>query len=492
MTRNQKCLLWYVLLGPVLLVVAVFGNELIGWLDVQNELRLCREAGMELDPEKLISPPVPDEQNAAPLLLEAFEDLYQIPVEATEVLSLLSVKGGPMQKDLLVEAKGIFDEYEPILQRVDKALRRPHCRYQPVTLESFGMPWLSPTFGIARRHNDRVVYDYLTLGVDPAYQRVLDVFRMRKALGEEGCLILALVDTGIIGMGVGQVTMLLEEAERPSADTARLLLAAIPTRQDVVALWRRAVEGETVIFLLSVWSKCHPGWFRITRPFDATHKAFAIRMRRRLHNEVGLPPLHADAQSWPKSRWYHTSYVPYGTSPRWIRGGFSYISQSLLVEVTNTIAKAELTRLALLLELHWHEHGDYPEALDEIVMPDGETMPNDPFDGKPYRYRKLADGYKLWSVGKNCVDDGGKNYEEYEYEEEYEEENEDFRPDDMMIWIGPSGKAARQETWDSEEEKQDALDERREEVQETLDEFRAEWKQYEADKKAGLLDDDGE
>lgn len=470
MTKNQKCLLWYVLLGPVLLVVAVFGNELIGWLDVRNELRLCREAGMELDPEKFIPPPVPEEQNGAPLLLEAFEDLDLIPFEATEVLFLLSVKGGSLQKDLLVEAKVIFDEHEPILQRVDKALRRPRCRYQPVTLES-GIPRLSPTMRIARLQNYRVVYDYLTLGVDPAYQRVLDVFRMRKALGEERYLVTALVDAAVIGVGVEQTKMLLEETERPSADTARLLLATIPTRQDIVAFWWRAVEGETGRFLLPSWPKSHPGWFRITRPFEATHKAIAIRMYRRLHHDVGLPLTHADTMGWPKSRWYHTSYGTYFGPPRWIRDDPGDYSRSLLVQASIVIANAELTRLALLMELHWLEHGDYPKTLDEIVMPDGETMPSDPFDGKPYRYEKLADGYKLWSVGRNCVDDGGVP--------------NDGKPwdGDITFWIGPAGKAAR------EEEKQEELDWRREDAQDALDEFRTEWKQYEADKKAGLFDD---
>jgi hypothetical protein len=484
MTRNQKCLLWYVLLGPVLLVVAVFGNELIGWLEVQNELRLCREAGMELDPEKLIPPPVPEEQNAAPLLLDAFKDLDPIPFEATEVLSLLSVKGGPMQKDLLVEAKGIADEYEPILQRIDEAIKRRYCRYEPWPHEVSGIYGPSLAHQIAFLHSSQVVYDYLALGADSAYQRVRDVFHMRKAMGEERQVLRSSLDTAIINLGVGKAKMLLEDTERPSADTVRLLLSAIPRRQDIVALWRRNVGPEVGGFLLKYWSWSQPGWFRITRPFEATHKAFAIRMYRRLHREIGVPVVDADARGWPKDRWYCTFYLSHRSFGGWRRDTPSSDARDALVEVTSIIANAELARLALLVELHWHEHGDYPEALDELVMPDGETMPNDPFDGKPYRYRKLADGYRLWSISKNCVDDGGTVNDDGPWES------------DIVFWIGPSGKAAREaareETWYSEEEKQDALEERREEAREVLDEFRTEWKQYEADKKAGLLDDEEE
>jgi hypothetical protein len=32
----------------------------------------------------------------------------------------------------------------------------------------------------------------------------------------------------------------------------------------------------------------------------------------------------------------------------------------------------------------------------------------DPFDGKPLRYKRLDRGYAVYSVGDDCKDDGGK------------------------------------------------------------------------------------
>jgi hypothetical protein len=36
------------------------------------------------------------------------------------------------------------------------------------------------------------------------------------------------------------------------------------------------------------------------------------------------------------------------------------------------------------------------------------AVPLDPFDGAPLRYKQLADGVVIYSVGTDQVDDGGK------------------------------------------------------------------------------------
>jgi hypothetical protein len=48
-----------------------------------------------------------------------------------------------------------------------------------------------------------------------------------------------------------------------------------------------------------------------------------------------------------------------------------------------------------------------PNALDELVPKYLNAVPQDPFDGKPLRYKKLAKGYVVYSIGEDKVDDGG-------------------------------------------------------------------------------------
>ena len=36
------------------------------------------------------------------------------------------------------------------------------------------------------------------------------------------------------------------------------------------------------------------------------------------------------------------------------------------------------------------------------------AVPVDPFDLQPLRYRREGDGWRLWSVGPDCVDNAGQ------------------------------------------------------------------------------------
>ena len=53
------------------------------------------------------------------------------------------------------------------------------------------------------------------------------------------------------------------------------------------------------------------------------------------------------------------------------------------------------------------ERGHLPESLAELVPRYLPSIPLDPFSGQPLVYRQRSDGYLLYSVGANGVDDGG-------------------------------------------------------------------------------------
>ncbi len=66
-----------------------------------------------------------------------------------------------------------------------------------------------------------------------------------------------------------------------------------------------------------------------------------------------------------------------------------------------------LTRVAVLLSAHRTEKGAYPEKLAELEATD--DLLKDPYGGKPFGYRRQRDGYLLYSVGPNAIDDRGRN-----------------------------------------------------------------------------------
>lgn len=64
------------------------------------------------------------------------------------------------------------------------------------------------------------------------------------------------------------------------------------------------------------------------------------------------------------------------------------------------LAGQDHLRLAEELEIHRENAGDYPEAFAVDAI--------DPFSGRPHVYRKTPNGYELYSVSVNSVDDGGE------------------------------------------------------------------------------------
>lgn len=64
--------------------------------------------------------------------------------------------------------------------------------------------------------------------------------------------------------------------------------------------------------------------------------------------------------------------------------------------------------IELLLENYREETGRYPENLEGLLPADWPEVYQDPFaSDKSFKYRTTTDGFLLYSVGENGVDDGG-------------------------------------------------------------------------------------
>ena len=69
----------------------------------------------------------------------------------------------------------------------------------------------------------------------------------------------------------------------------------------------------------------------------------------------------------------------------------------------------ELTKLAFALAAFRADNGEYPEKLDTLAPKYMESLPKDIFNGDAdLHYIQRDDGFLLYSVGSNGVDDGGK------------------------------------------------------------------------------------
>jgi hypothetical protein len=71
-------------------------------------------------------------------------------------------------------------------------------------------------------------------------------------------------------------------------------------------------------------------------------------------------------------------------------------------------AKARLASTAFAVERYRLAKGRLPDSLSELAPQFLDAVPTDPFDGEALRYRVLARGYVIYSVGAGGHDDGGR------------------------------------------------------------------------------------
>lgn len=72
------------------------------------------------------------------------------------------------------------------------------------------------------------------------------------------------------------------------------------------------------------------------------------------------------------------------------------------------IALRELTKTALAIERYRNQGNQLPNNLEQLASQYLSSVPIDPYSGKPIRYLRDANGYRVYSVGRNRVDDGGR------------------------------------------------------------------------------------
>jgi hypothetical protein len=121
--------------------------------------------------------------------------------------------------------------------------------------------------------------------------------------------------------------------------------------------------------------------------------------------------------------------------PERIQSGQYYASMlvsmlpSRLEKVKQAEERAEQVQrnlvIAFALAAYRDDTGRYPDSLDKLVPKYLEGIPNDLFTGKPLRYRLTEEGYLLYSVGVNGVDDNGI------------EKNEEMDADDLSVRMPP-------------------------------------------------------
>ena len=77
-----------------------------------------------------------------------------------------------------------------------------------------------------------------------------------------------------------------------------------------------------------------------------------------------------------------------------------------------SFARLRAARTAIVVRRFGLAYGRYPETLDELVPEYLEAVMVDPIDGQALRYRIVDNGFVVYSIGDNGIDDGGQDDDE--------------------------------------------------------------------------------
>jgi hypothetical protein len=90
---------------------------------------------------------------------------------------------------------------------------------------------------------------------------------------------------------------------------------------------------------------------------------------------------------------------------------FTRVEADLFADVAKRearfLAKVRTAHTAIAVERFRVARGELPNKLSELVPTYLDALPADPYDGEPLRYKKLAKGYVVYSIGEDRKDNGG-------------------------------------------------------------------------------------
>jgi hypothetical protein len=392
---------------------------------VQEEIARLKREGEPTSWQE-IAPPVPKHLDGTPLLLKAIEQL-----------------GAAEQKfppDVWVTYNAqVLEAARPALKTFHQALAYPHWRVVDPT-NFFTRGGLQPAFrhlrGFAHLLRAEALQRKRKGDVDGALESCQTILKLCRHMDDEPYILAFLVQKTIFSIGV--VTLwegVLSDADA-SATAYRTVLAELRA-WDIDRAFVRALKGERALTNemyewlrsetqklrnpFSLWQtvvgeKSVDLMFLLSpRNWFAENQLLMLEFYRQfiLIAQKGVPydrqqvrQLIAEFQRKCRKGWTVTLgkwEISWGRYPlAEVRDTYDP-----LFVLTQTHALQRVTMTALALRLYRKENGRYPENLQQLVPKYLPSVPIDPYDGKPLRYRKLQKGFKVWSVGENRKDDGG-------------------------------------------------------------------------------------
>lgn len=397
---------------------------------------------------------LPDDQNAYLLWSQAFQELVGIkdPQLSESMCEALEEDSPFPSEDVGSRLKEWIEQNDRGLQLIDAGLKRGKCQFPEIrTFED----WL-PDMSALRRCARMKLLRAKAMAAERAFDAALRELRKLLLLGEmtqkgEGGVIHYLVGIPIQKMGLMGVRWLAAQ-EDVSESVLSGMISALPTDWnfagdlaktvcvDFFAVYPHLLDvfpadlGEWERLFINEDLGAHPKaldkaeTLKIASSYYARHikntSSFWPARDRKVNKDAELEVKLFKIELAPVMAVLRRKGEPLSDETRaqaqkyWAKSenpGGKIILMSVLPSVFDKVleisfgarAEREATRTIVALRLYWMRKGELPDSLDELIEEKIlKDAPMDPFADKPLRYSR--EKRRIWSVGPDEVDDGGK------------------------------------------------------------------------------------
>ncbi len=427
-----------VILGIVFVVILGIATALILLRlglkrGLEAQLQAIRAVGLPTSGAELDTwyAPVPDEENAALVLQQAFALLREYPDERSKAVARFKIpeRQSPLTSTQQVLLKGYVELNSAALAKAQEGLVLAQSRY-PVSLApglNASLPHLTKLKELARVAEFEALLAAQAGQAEKAADAITTMAGVARTLDPEPLLISQLMRMALISMSITG----LERSVNLSAldDVACLKLGEVFALLENTNLIVRALIGERA-FAIEAFpigssavnnqaalgsggggtppgqslSSAGPSIFnRLTGFFDRDLQFYLRAMQTNIAMLSQLPPAslavtNVNAQLADEAE--HKYFIFSGLL-------LPAVGKASMREA-EIFARIRSATTALALERFRLANGALPKELSELVPRFLSHVPGDPFDGRPLRYKLLPKGYVVYSVGPDGRDDGGK------------------------------------------------------------------------------------
>jgi hypothetical protein len=385
-----------VLIGLILVgLISYTAFSVYAHIELQKEIKRKRENGQPVTLSDLATPKIPESQNAIPLYREATQRLEQhrdpLNFIYTQVGNQDFSQWPPEEQETI---RTILAEHDQTFEMIHEAALRPEYWidvvefWQNQDFVSHGrLQFLTKLLAL------KAALDKADGDIEGAIDRSLDGLRVGQAATTTRGLMGSLIHFACSRITLNQLEMLLDDAE-VSKETYQRLYTALEQQRESL---RMDFPGESALSF-NMFQEWMAGESYLKRPFIKLQ--FVLNLR--VFSE------YAPQENQPYWEWKPLEYdkLPWYAKLPWIGAGipiYSNFSEGLI----ELRARYHAAQLAIALRQYRIKHQTYPQSLEDLVGEVVTTIPTDPFTGEAFHYQREENGFVIYSVGRNGVDDGG-------------------------------------------------------------------------------------